>query len=118
MKNDDENKKASLAGYSDFCWCTSGADENLSEIVIEFRFDEQNEKYILRRIQAEGHCGTIKRLDEGLYEYRIKLRDPDEMVPWIRSFGERAKVISSGQKKTEEKVAEEWKKALVKYDSL
>ena len=118
LTKDEENKKASLAGYSDFCWCTSGADENLSEIVIEFRFDEQNEKYILRRIQAEGHGGTIKRLDEGLYEYRIKLRDPDEMIPWIRSFGERAKVISSGQRKTEEKIAAEWKKALVKYDSL
>ena len=118
LTKDEENRKASMEGYSDYCWCTSGADEILSEIVIEFRFDEQNEDYILRRIQAEGHGGTINRLAEGLYEYRIKLRDPDEMVPWIRSFGERAKVISSGQKKTEEKVAEEWKKALVKYDSL
>ena len=89
MTKDEKNKKTSLAGYSDSCWCTSGADDNLSEIVVEFRFDEQNEKYILGRIQAEGHGGAIKRLDEGLYEYRIKLRDPDEMIPWIRSFGER-----------------------------
>lgn len=118
LTKDDGDRKASMEGYSDHCWCTSGADEILSEIVIEFRFDEQNENYILRRIQAEGHGGTIDRLAEGLYEYRIKLRDPDEMIPWIRSFGERAKVISSGQKKTEEKVAEEWKKALVKYESL
>ena len=117
LTKDEKNKKTSLAGYSDSCWCTSGADDNLSEIVVEFRFDEQNEKYILGRIQAEGHGGAIKRLDEGLYEYRIKLRDPDEMIPWIRSFGERAKVISS-EKKTEEKIAEEWKKALAKYDSL
>ncbi len=118
MTEEDKKKKKLLEGYSDNCWCTSGVDENLSEIVIEFRFDEQNEKYILRRIQAEGHGGTISKLAEGIYEYRLKLRDPDEMIPWIRSFGERAKVISSGQKKTEEKLAEDWKKALMKYDSL
>lgn len=118
LTKDEVKIKTSLKGYSDSCWCTSGAEEKLTEIVIEFRFDEQKEKYILRRIQAEGHGGTINRLAEGLYEYRIKLRDPDEMIPWIRSFGERAKVISSGQKKTEQKIAEEWKKALVKYDSL
>lgn len=118
LTKNERNKKTSLAGYSDSCWCTSGAEEKLMEIVIEFRFDEQNENYILRRIQAEGHDGTITKLAEGQYEYRIKLRDPDEMIPWIRSFGERAKVISSGHKKTEEKIAEEWKKALAKYDSL
>ena len=52
------------------------------------------------------------------YEYRLSLRDPDEMIPWIRSFGERARVISSGRKQTERKLAEDWKKALEKYDSL
>ena len=118
MTEEDKKKKELLEGYSNNCWCTSGVDENLSEIVIEFRFDDQNEKYILRRIQAEGHGGTISKLAEGIYEYRLKLRDPDEMIPWIRSFGERAKVILSGQKKTEEKLAEDWKKALMKYDSL
>ena len=118
LVKEDKKKKVSLEGYSDHCWCTSGGDEKLSEIVIEFRFDEKSEQYILRRIQAEGHGGIISKLTKGLYEYRLKIRDPDEMIPWIRSFGERAKVVSSGQKKTEYKLAEDWRKALMKYDSL
>ena len=105
-------------GFSNECWCTSGAVTELSEIVIEFRFDEEKEHYILDRLSCEGHGGEVVKKDVGIYEFRLKLRDPDEMIPWIRSFGERARVISSGAKKTELKIAEDWKKALEKYDSL
>lgn len=109
---------SAMAKYSDDCWCTSGIDDELTEIVIEFFFDEKKEPFILRRIYDEGHCGTVKKLDENRFEYRLKLRDPNEMIPWIRSFGERAKVISSGKMKTEELVSKDWKKALSKYESL
>ncbi len=114
----DKKIAESLKGYSNKCWCTSGVEQNLSEIVIEFCFDEVKEQYILRRIQLEGHGGAIRKLDEGVYEYRLKLCDPDEMIPWIRSFGERARVISSGDKQTERKLVEDWRRALERYDSL
>lgn len=108
----------SLTGFSSECWCTSGSETELSEIIIEFCFDEEKEGYILRRISMEGHGGRLKKIGKNRYEYRLSLRDPDEMIPWIRSFGERARVISSGRKQTERKLAEDWKKALEKYDSL
>lgn len=114
----DKEAAGALTTYSDECWCTSGIGQELTEIVIEFRFEEPGEQYILRRIHAEGHGGDITKLDDGIYEYRLKVRDPDEMIPWIRSFGERAKVISSGIKQTERKLAEDWKKAIEKYESL
>ena len=100
------------------CWCTSGIDEGEKEIVIEFRFDEQKEGFILRRIHKEGHGGVIKKKEEGIYEYRLMVRDPNEMIPWIRSFGERAKVISSDGKNTENIISEDWKKAVRNYESL
>lgn len=40
------------------------------------------------------------------------------MIPWIRSFGERAKVISSGTALTEKTIAEDWERAAKKYESL
>ena len=100
------------------CWCTSGVDENLKEVVIAFFFDEEREDYILRRIQREGHSGTIEKINDGVYEYRIKLRDPNEMIPWIRSFGERAKVLLSEECNLDEIIAEDWKKAVEKYETI
>lgn len=55
---------------------------------------------------------------DGVYEYKIKVRDPDEMIPWIRSFGERAKVISSEGRNTRETIANDWKKAVMNYESI
>lgn len=107
-----------LSRYSNDCWCTSGANDELIEIVIEFIFDAEKEPFILRRIKEEGHNGKICKIADNKYEYRLRIKDPNEMIPWIRSFGERAKVISSGEKQTEKIICEDWKRALEKYESL
>ncbi len=118
MTDEEQSLANKMASYSDECWATSSYGDNASEVVIQFMFDEEKEQYILRRIETEGHGGAIEKKSDGLYEYKISVRDPDEMIPWIRSFGERAKLISSGERKTEEKIKEDWKRALDKYDSL
>ncbi len=100
------------------CWCTSGVDNELSVITIEFSFDENKEEYILNRIDREGHGGSVEKIAEGLYQYKVLLRDPNEMIPWIRSFGERAKVISSNKAGIEEKIAADWEKAVKKYEAI
>lgn len=107
-----------MAVFLNECWCTSGVNEELKEIIIEFRFDESNEGFILRRIEREGHGGQISRIEAGLFEYRIRLRDPNEMIPWIRSFGERAKVISCEGKNVIDTIANDWKRAVEKYESI
>ena len=55
---------------------------------------------------------------KGKYIYKKVIEDPNEMIPWIRSFGERAKVISSGTALTEKTIAEDWERAAKKYESL
>ena len=60
----------------------------------------------------------ISKLKAGVYEYRISLRDPKEIIPWIRSFGERAQVISSGDFEIEKTIEEDWEKAVNKYEAL
>lgn len=99
-------------------WCTSCRNDGPHEIVIHFVFDEKREDYILNRIKREGHGGTVERIEESLYEYRKIISDPNEMIPWIRSFGERAKVISSGTANTEYAIAEDWERAVAKYEAI
>lgn len=104
--------------YEKECWCTSGFHETLSEIVIQFVYKENEESYIYKRIVQEGHGGTIEKKGEGVIIYRNRFRDLREMIPWIRSFGERAKVLSSDGVGIENYIADEWEKAVKKYESL
>ena len=100
------------------CFSTSGANNEPVLVEIEFRFDEEKEAFILERIQREGHGGFLERRGEGCYYYSLMVRDPIEMVPWIRSFGERARVLSSGHYRIEERIAQDWRKAVEKYEAL
>lgn len=104
--------------FDDYCWNISGINDDPQEVVAEFYFDEQKEGFILNRLHREGHGGTITRLRDGVFEYRISLRDPKEIIPWIRSFGERAKVISSGSFRIEDTIRADWEKAVKKYEAL
>lgn len=99
-------------------WCTSIKKTEHQEVKIHFMFDEKEEFYILKRIKREGHGGRITKIEDGLYEYVTSVYDPGEMVPWIRSFGERAKVISSGSFVIEEKIKDDWEMAVKKYESI
>ena len=104
--------------FDDFCWNMSGINEDPQEVIVRFYFDEKKEEFILNRLIREGHNGTISKLKAGVYEYRISLRDPKEIIPWIRSFGERAQVISSGDFEIEKTIEEDWEKAVNKYEAL
>ena len=104
--------------YDNLCWSVSALKAEPQEIVINFYFDEIKEYYIMNRLKREGHGGQIYKQSEGVYEYRITLRDPKEIIPWVRSFGERAKVISSGVYEIEATIAADWEKAANKYEAL
>lgn len=102
----------------DDCWCTSLTDKEPVNVVIEFMFDEQNESYVRRRLIREGHGALIQKITDGLYRMTISVNDPAEMIPWIRSFGERARVISSGEYKIEDRIKKDWKRAVEKYEII
>ena len=104
--------------YDDLCWSVAATREEPQKVVVEFYFDEKKEFFILNRIKHEGHGGKITKVADGVYEYSITLRDPKEIIPWIRSFGERAKVISSGVCDIETTIKADWEKAANKYEAL
>lgn len=113
LKLVSENKS-----YDENSWCTSYRSDGEQEIVVHFRFDEDSESFIKNRISREGHGGTLTKIEKNLFEYRNVVSDPNEMIPWIRSFGERAKVISSGSAFTEKIISEDWERAVSKYESI
>ena len=100
------------------CWCTSGLGEPLHKVVINVMTTEQNEPYILRRLYREGHGGEVIRISEGIYQYSVFVRDPLEMTPWIRSFGEHMKVIDDDGTGLADRIDSDWKEAVKKYEAL
>ena len=118
VSSTEQEKIASLKKLSDECWCVSGIEEELRRVRIEFEFDEEKETFVLLRLNREGQTGKVKRISQNKYLYEIDVRDPGEMIPWIRSFGERARVLESGDSKIEERIAADWEKAVRKYESL
>ncbi|NLG03820.1 MAG: WYL domain-containing protein [Clostridia bacterium] len=99
-------------------WSVSGLDQESKLVEIEFRFDEKTERYILGRVEKEGNGGKITKVEDSRYSYTIDCKDPGEMIPWIRSFGEHAVVINSGEYTLREKIKEDWERAVKKYEAL
>ena len=47
---------------------------------------EDNEEYIIRRLEREKRVGTLEKLDENTYRFSAYVYDSSEMIPWIRTF--------------------------------
>ncbi len=47
---------------------------------------EENESYIIRRLEREKRVGTVERLDDRTYRFSADVYDTSEMIPWIRTF--------------------------------
>ncbi len=47
---------------------------------------EDNEEYIVGRLEREKRIGTVEKLDENTYRFSADVYDSAEMIPWIRTF--------------------------------
>ena len=47
---------------------------------------EDNEEYIVKRLEREKRIGTVEKLDENTYRFSADVYDTSEMIPWIRTF--------------------------------
>ena len=61
-----------------------------------------DEEYILRRIDREKRCGSVKCMDETHYRFEASVYDAGELIPWMRTFiGRISDVFFSDSKKQE-----------------
>ena len=59
--------------------------ESADHIEIDIRI-EDDEEYILRRLEREKRAGTITHLEDQLYRFAADVCCATEMLPWIRTF--------------------------------
>ncbi len=59
--------------------------EHLEHVEFTVRV-EDNEAYIVRRLEREKRVGTVERLDDHTYRFSADVYDASELIPWIRTF--------------------------------
>lgn len=55
---------------------------------------DQNEDFIVRRLEREKRVGTVTQVDQNTWQFCADLYDLSEIVPWIRTFICRIKEIN------------------------
>lgn len=78
---DDLEKAKSLSWGVSF----SGSARR-EELRVTLFIHEETERYVLERLEREGHSGVVTRLEPNIYQYSIELFDTNEMMAWVKSF--------------------------------
>lgn len=64
---------------------STGAEYSIDHIEMTVRV-EDNEGYIVTRLEREKRNGTVTRIDENTYLFSADVYDASEMLPWLRTF--------------------------------
>ncbi len=71
---------------------------------VEFEIKiEDNEQFIVHRLEREKRCGRVEKIDENRYWYIADVFDTTEMLPWIRTFISRITRIRFSNRTAENK---------------
>lgn len=69
---------------------------------VEFEIKvEDDEQFIVRRLEREKRCGRVERIDAMHYRYVAEVFDTSEMLPWIRTFISRITRLSFSNRTVE-----------------
>lgn len=72
--------------FSENLWGTAlDMEPSLDHIEITFHVNE-NEYFIVDRLNREKRCGTVEQLDANTWRFSADVYDANEMLPWIRTF--------------------------------
>ena len=80
---DEHSEQCSLLRHSWFAACT--IDKGPVTVRAWF-FINKDVHYILERLQREKRHGNLTAVEDNKYLLEIKLADPLEILPWLRSF--------------------------------
>ncbi len=71
---------------------------------VEFEIKiEDDEQFIVRRLEREKRCGRIEKIDGNHYRYIADVFDTTEMLPWIRTFISRITKMNFSNRTAENK---------------
>ena len=60
-------------------------DTTTTHVTFRIHFEE-DEKFILQRLEREKRCGTVTLLDNNNAQFDADVFDPQEIIPWARTF--------------------------------
>ena len=60
-------------------------EESLEHVEFTLRV-EDDEEFIVRRLEREKRIGTVEKLDGHTYRFSADVYDSSELIPWIRTF--------------------------------
>ncbi|WZL71695.1 WYL domain-containing protein [Clostridiaceae bacterium 35-E11] len=112
---DNKYQTYEKATYKSWCATLFDKSQGLTAVEVEIHLDENIYGYILDRFRREGKWGTLTKLKKNRYLYRIEVTDPNEMIPWLRTFAGFIKIRESNSHNISEKLDTDWKEALKKY---
>lgn len=103
-------------------WCAalnfSNKKEKKIDVEIDFKITENSEYHILRRLEAEKNFGQIQEIDDKHFLFKVELIDPQELIPWIRSFGKYAKVRPSKEHNLTERLEKNYDDMILAYNDF
>ena len=77
---------------------------------------EDNEEYIVKRLEREKRIGTVEKLDENTYRFSADVYDASEMIPWIRTFICRIVKMSFSNRSIENQFKKDLEAMYLMYD--
>ena len=97
---------------------TASIPENIDSKLVEIDFcfnDSIKEAWLIRKLYYQKREGKIDKLSPTHYLYTIYVRDPYEMIPWIRSWGSYAHVRNSKLHELNQRLEENWQQMQAYY---
>ena len=73
----------------------------LDKVEMTLHIDD-DERYIIDRLNREKRCGTVEIIDEHTLRFTAEVYDASEMLPWLRTFICRIKELHSSNKQVEQ----------------
>lgn len=80
-------------------WSTN----RIEHVEFEVRISD-DEQHIVRRLEREKRCGSVKKIDDHHYRYIADVFDTNEMIPWIRTFISRITKMNFSNRTAENKI--------------
>ena len=70
-----------------FSWGVAlGKQTKLEQVEVILQIDERTEEFVLNRVKREGKNGSVEKVGDHTFLYRIEIFDTMEIVPWLRTF--------------------------------
>lgn len=89
--------------------------KHLEHVEFEIKVNQQ-EQYIVQRLEREKRCGHVEKINENSYRYIADVFDTVEMLPWIRTFISRITRIHFSNQKVEKQFIQDLEEMYRMYE--